>query len=402
MEVLKCNVCGVNIGGQQHRAEFGIQDIDEKLVGDESYYRTSSAQDSSPLGYCLKRVAAESNPLSIVRSLPPLACRLMRFLLHVSLSLGCMATASTNKPLHALIFDSHIKNTEHAEIEDNSPALHFVRHARMDWDLCVQNVRRNQDDVVTLVHRALERSVDDASLRPIANSFTSRRLSYSEMSGAEAQAKRNDFEQLFAGAVVKPIFSDAGIDERLTLAVQVYKTTESDEGAAFVAELQEKSKAGTSVEHVDPALRTKLLPALWRFRQRFSLADMMADLNPLLQPETAAAHPVLSFVLTNEAKMRGLPYMPHMYALTNLLLNKYSRRLDRDSARTITIKSELQHAANSNPRQWALAYDAFSKVFNHTWRHVERYGWFTFVHFRLALWFLTIWFLSFVDAQNRV
>ena len=70
--------------------------------------------------------------------------------------------------------------------------------------------------------------------------------------------------------------------------------------------------------------------------------------------------------MTREPALRGLRHLPQLYAFTNLLLNKHSRRLDRASAKRVTVRDEIRDAP-----AWAAAFDSVRRAFNATWRHVE-------------------------------
>jgi hypothetical protein len=305
------------------------------------------------------RVALALQPLATVRSLPPVAYRSMRFLMHASLALGALTDTAAR---HAGAF-MKLVNTEFCTLAGDAGA-HLVAHTRNDWALVARLVNRNSEDVVTLMHTALERAA--RPLPSVAGAAAAVTHAFDTFGGNCGQPVRNAFEEAFALHVVRPVFSDpSGVEARLSDAQRRYKTAASDEGAAFVGELREL----TEIESFSPERRAQLLPALWRYRQRFCMADVAREVHPTERPDAAARHPLLSHVLTREPDLRGLRHLPQLYAFTNLLLNRHSRRLDRASAKRVTVRDAIRDAAE--PHAWAAAFDSVRRAFNATWRHVE-------------------------------
>jgi hypothetical protein len=288
--------------------------------------------------------------------------RFQRFCLHAALLLGCVATATGAhvEPLNSVVFARDLANAQFAAIEESDPATHFVRHLQADWNLAVQIVNQNLDNAVNVFHLALHHfcSIKTSEMVKMVDGqgFA--------VYGESGHSLRNQWEDAISTKVIKPMFSDPGIASRLNKAATMFQSSENDEGAAFVCEMRDSAE----LDAMSVASRLLLAPALWSYRQRFSMSDMVMELHPQLHPDTAQQYPVLSLVLSQESHVRGLRYMPQLFGWSNLLLNKYSRRLDRSSARSMTVASELNDAPDQHV--WQSAFEAFRNAFNCTWRHV--------------------------------
>eukprot|EP00455_Lapot_gusevi_P008910 TRINITY_DN1393_c0_g1_i11.p1 TRINITY_DN1393_c0_g1~~TRINITY_DN1393_c0_g1_i11.p1 ORF type:complete len:543 (+),score=276.56 TRINITY_DN1393_c0_g1_i11:197-1630(+) len=113
-----------------------------------------------------------------------------------------------------------------------------------------------------------------------------------------------------------------------------------------------------------------MAPALWRFRRSFTLQDFTMELN--LNADNQKSYPVLSRFLAEEQQLRGLRHLPAFIEWQNMLLNRYSRRLDHDNASNTTVADVL--ASAPEPHKWAACFEGFRSAWNETWRFVDRYG----------------------------
>jgi hypothetical protein len=96
-QVYFCDVCKLQIGGREHNdvkadAQYDIY-AEKGTRTDQTLFKPTEAVDKSPIEYCLKLPAQESRVFDSARSLPPQSDRLMRFMTHVSLLLGCVSTS---------------------------------------------------------------------------------------------------------------------------------------------------------------------------------------------------------------------------------------------------------------------------------------------------------------------
>lgn len=160
---------------------------------------------------------------------------------------------------------------------------------------------------------------------------------------------------------IAPVFES---DEALAEAYKLYGPKEN-ESSVFVNELLEKE----DFDGLAPVVRSQLLPALWRYRPAFSLEDFTMELNI---SGGAQKHPVLSAFLMEEPQLRALPYIPAVVHWQRLLLNRYNRRLDHNTALQLTVGEVLEQAPDR--MVWEEAFKGFQLAWNEGWKFVERFN----------------------------
>lgn len=326
-EIIKCNVCNVQIGGLNHNADFGIKDVFGDLGG--GYFQRTNVVDNSPMGYCLKvppAPSAEQNLLEPARGMSPLHDRVLRFLMHGSLLLGALGGGQT----YVTEFMTNVVNRQHAQIPTHLPEF-LVSHVQFDWRAISRLMRRNSDDVVTLMHLMLDKFA--ATSKAVVWNFICYLICcclhlifmfclvllffhQRDWRLLPQQKLRSEFETEVCKEIITPILSADGVEKRLAEAAERYKTAASDEGAVFVAELREQ----ISWDTFTPQRRAQLLPALWRYRQPLTMDEFNNMLNATV--ESQQRHPVLSKFMREEPKLRALRNIPSMFDLSNLLLNR--------------------------------------------------------------------------------
>jgi hypothetical protein len=276
--------------------------------------------------------------MHVTRSLPPISERVIRFLMHASLMLGCFADSSQ----FDFVFRGQIVNTSHVPTIEGCVGEYLRQHVRADWVSISKLIRKTPDDVNALFHLMLDTigtsiktTVCCVTALPLSDSFillinscqfiysfvlSIFQIDYTSLQGPDCSPqKRNDFEMAMS-EVVGPIFNNDKVEQRVAFACHRFKTSASDEGAVFVAQLREE----TSWETMALQDRAKLLPALWRYRQPYTLEDVkMMILN---SNENLQKYPFLARFLRDEHKLRGLKYMASMSELSNLMTNGMAKK----------------------------------------------------------------------------
>lgn len=148
--------------------------------------------------------------------------------------------------------------------------------------------------------------------------------------------ERGEWESAIYTRHIQP-FMEGDTSKTLETAYKNYGPKES-ESSVFVAELLERG----DYDAMEVAVRAQTLPALWRFRRPFSLEDFTLALSL-----TDKKYPVLNTFLTDEPQMRALRYIPGLVNWQRLLLNRYNRRLDQATARTLTVGEVLDTAGKA-------------------------------------------------------
>lgn len=106
------------------------------------------------------------------------------------------------------------------------------------------------------------------------------------------------------------------------------------------------------------------------FRRRFALQDFTIELN--LNQDNAKTFPILSKFLAEEAQLRGLRHLPALLEFTSMLLARFSRRLDRESAARMTLGDVIRSAPD--PAEWAAKFDGFCLAWNAAMPFAEKFG----------------------------
>eukprot|EP00954_Amorphochlora_amoebiformis_P008560 664917-Amorphochlora_amoeboformis.AAC.1 len=165
---------------------------------------------------------------------------------------------------------------------------------------------------------------------------------------------------------VDPWFDSKGLVASLERSKAMFTTAPADEGSVFMAELLEK----VDVRSMPQKMRSKLCPALWRYRAPFSLEDFAMELG--LQEDSKIRFPVLSSFLADEPALRALRYLPGALEFQSLMVKRYNRTVDRERARAMTIAEAI--ASANNKQRWKAAFEGFKKAWREGWKFVERFG----------------------------
>jgi len=180
-----------------------------------------------------------------------------------------------------------------------------------------------------------------------------------------APQRRTMWEKIMS-MKIDPWFESKTLGQKIESAKTMFSTDENDEGSVFMAELQEK----VDVRSMNAKMRASLCPALWRYRAPFSLEDFTMELN--LQEDNKDKYPVLTHFLAEEPTLRALRFLPSAIEFVTLVLGRYNRAIDRESARKLTIEEMINTAANK--KKWVAAFEGYREAWNTGWRFVERFG----------------------------
>jgi len=90
------------------------------------------------------------------------------------------------------------------------------------------------------------------------------------------------------------------------------------------------------------------------------------------EEKKTTSFPLLSNFLNEEQTLRPLRYLPAAIEFQTLLLKRFNRALDRETALNMTIKDVLKTAPNK--QKWREAFEGFKNAWNLGWRFVERFG----------------------------
>ena len=241
-----------------------------------------------------------------------------------------------------------------------------------------------------------------------------------DLSVLSSTAKRGAWEKLLDLKHLSRVLNAAAVGDVIAKGAQRFRLRGAeggDEGGVFQSELQE----GFDPQAMLPTERAKTALNLFRYRRPFSLAHFTTALKRVSNESAAAAEaaataaaanataadgageaaaaaaaggggaapavaasagaaggaaagaspfPALEHFLEHEPILRALRHMPAAFKWIRLLLQRFNRRMERETARRTTIAEVLSQAPPHERGAWEEAYEGFAAAWNLGWKHV--------------------------------
>ena len=296
-QAYSCTVCKESIGGTS-----------SVLV---STNRVAGTGDKSQVGHILGAANCRIRLPVPERHLNNAATSLMRILLHMSLTWA--SSASNHGEMNSL------RGMIHPALpQDTNVGQFFWEHLMHDIQMFALATGKGIDDVLLSLHWLIA-DMADGRHRP-------------EMhvdSGLLHRHARQEWEVAFHQEYFAEFFGS--IDDAIATAKQAVHNDDrlqKDRLMRAVFEIETSSNGDAHREEGD-----HLDPSLWRYRVRPSIDGLMHTLAP--QREN---YPILYAFLEDEHKLRAVQYLPEIVQLQRRLVDRYSRRIDRNKARNMTVK----------------------------------------------------------------
>lgn len=180
-------------------------------------------------------------------------------------------------------------------------------------------------------------------------------------------SSRIKWERAMNDDCLADLLRDEGLSDRLQ-ELESHFSEAGDEGAIFKEELLERF----DVNAIDSAERKSTQPGLWLHKRPFSFAHFASSLTRNEQlPEQ---YPVLSAFLEKSAEMASLRHLPQFFRWLSLLMQRYDKRLDRNSGRNLAVGEILREVGEEQQSVWREAFAGFKASWDLSWHSVGRFG----------------------------
>jgi energy-coupling factor transporter ATP-binding protein EcfA2 len=352
--IQKCSTCQAEIGGLDHNLLANNSDLDSKLQGNKEYSQKSSVEDKSELNYCLRHCTEETKEMfESVRGIPPIYNRFIRLSLHSALILNSVSHYNDyDKNNYSARVNRIMNNSYTGNIKD--PVAFFIGHIHSDSKLLQSFLKRNEDQVNLLLHRALNNIYDKQ-----------KSAKNSAVKGLTTLEQRSAWENEMI-QVTKSALAPNNLDNELDSISHLYSNEMQEESAQFQSELLDRYDINSMAVNV----RNILHPALFLYRKEFSLEEFTMELNVLNNNQSK--YPLLNYFLTNQQQLYALRYLPQLLKWQSLLFNKYSNNITSTQASELRVEDILQQVTY-NP-EWVSAFEGYRNAWNSSWQLIERYG----------------------------
>jgi len=297
MERSTCPECGCVIGGKDH-------------ILDPSNSRIDTAPEQFT-GYAIHRPEDEQVYNTSVRSLSPIAFRIVRILLHSLLALSC-ATAN-----HRAVQIDQLINRQFPKPPYHSAAQYFLEHLATDWTALCKLLHCTDEQASILMFKVLQQYVQRPS-RGFSRLLTPQR--------------RNEWEAEFQQCVRAVVF-----DKRNTLST-------------ISSSVREKLRQ-LLTPTIDPAstmaLDVTFQAQLWRHRTPITFELFSQHLT---HNESGSFVLLRQFIEENQL-LSALRYIPSMIKWLRMLAAQFHHKIDRNYARDHTIRDAINSLGSWHERQ---------------------------------------------------
>lgn len=314
MQQSSCPECHEPIGGQNHN--FTVQKHD--------------AHSENEKGYLLLRPERRTSDPQPERNLSPIACCLVRIIMHSVLLWACDMDQNISHGVKVLV-----------KQETASAAMQLLlEHLGKDFETLEKALRKTELECAILVHTVLQNILmKDCS--KISSSYQLR-----------SSTERSEWENIFCETFIAPILRD--MVEQVPKALELIMNDDKKVYGPLMRIIYEKI----------PVRPNDLCTHAWAYHHNLSLGCLITSFD---SQDLHKKCPILHKFLQNEHFLRGSQCIPDIYRLQSLLYSQYNHRLDRTEASKTNIGSFLKqipaHCSDvkmmleSLNKAWCLARD---------------------------------------------
>jgi hypothetical protein len=252
-----CPTCKAKIGGLDH-------------ILDTSNKQAAKTDQTLP-GYLLTGADSDIDVFASERTLPPMAFRVLRLVIHVLLGFSIKTSPD---------LEAQVKLLTGSQQEDTSDFV--MSHLKTDWNMIKKLVGRNEEEVAAFIHLICTSLLKHPS---------------GKLSLCVTKEERATMEEAFLQTHMAPII--AGVEQAI---VSYFKNYEEDN--SLMANLRES----LNINALSPDELSVSLPTLWRFRQPMTMDHLKMQFN--LQASNRADYPILHMFLMDEEKVRAHVWKP--------------------------------------------------------------------------------------------
>ncbi|XP_071137099.1 E3 ubiquitin-protein ligase rnf213-alpha-like [Mytilus edulis] len=327
-----CKECGREIGGQGYNLRPGNE--------------LDAGVDRTEKGHVLGP-AARLGPLRAPeRKLNRASCAVLRLLTHMSMYIGAnvneQAACQTIKPT----------------IQQGDVPMFILEHIDLDLTSIQNILGKNRDEILALIHFLLAQIMNSHTLAVIGEDYPAK------VRGLKDKDSRTQWEDDFAKRYIMPILQDMeNILKKCNDGILQDQRLGADPLLQILYETDRPQEATDIVMLHD-------IPAVWRYRAMITVNHLRQNLDT-----TKQKLPVLRLFLKEEHHLRAVRFVPSIIRLQKMLIQKYSRKLDRAEATTLTISDvRLQMRQERRLKEFNHLLEDFTKAWNCVRESLETYA----------------------------
>ncbi|XP_076109129.1 E3 ubiquitin-protein ligase rnf213-alpha-like [Mytilus galloprovincialis] len=327
----KAQNCGLEIGGQSHVLKAG--NIKDHGV------------DTTDTGHILGRAKYRNLAPFPERSLKPVNCAVMKLLLHMAMYIGANNNAQA------------ICRSIKPDIEENDVPKYLLSHIQKDLRSISTVLGKSVENVLLLIHYLLAE---------IMNSRTQARIgerAEDEICLLKDKRSRETWEDNFNKRYIVPVLEKS---EEILNTVNNRIVNDKRLGNDPLLQLLYETDKPADI------LGTEYLsenPSVWQFRDRISVDHLMQTF-----VKSQQNCPVLQQFLEEEHFLRALRFVPGIIRLQKMLIQKYSRRLDRSEALGLTMDKILMEFQDTRSSEIQSCWNDFKQAWENVHQSLEGYG----------------------------
>ncbi|CAC5380698.1 RNF213 [Mytilus coruscus] len=336
----KAQNCGLEIGGQSHVLIAG--NIKDQGV------------DTTDTGHILGRAICRNLAPFPERSLKPVNCAIMKLLLHMAMYVGANNNAQA------------ICRSIKPDIEENDVPSYLLSHVQKDLRSISTVLGKSVENVLVLIHFLLAE---------IMNSCTQARIgerAEDDICLLKDKRSRETWEDNFNKKYIAPILEKS---EEILNTVNNKIVNDKRLGNDPLLQLLYETDKPAEILGSDYLSEN---PSVWQFRERISVDHLMQTFMksqqncPVLQQFLDEAS--INSFSPQEHFLRALRFVPGIIRLQKMLIQKYSRRLDRSEALGLTMDKIIMEFQDTRSSEIQSCWNDFKQAWENIQQSLEGYG----------------------------
>ncbi|VDI18579.1 Hypothetical predicted protein, partial [Mytilus galloprovincialis] len=270
----------------------------------------------------------------------------MKFVLHIAMAIGAnrntQAVCSTIKP----------------EIEQGEVHTYILEHMQKDLKSIATVLGKSKEDVLILIHYLLSEIMNYQTAARIGERVEDN-ICY-----LKDKRSRAIWEEKFNERYIEPV-----LERSEEILREVTQQVLSDKRFGADPLLQLLYETDNTTEFIGNSSLCEN-PSVWQFRERISV-------NHLIQKLTRSRQkcPILTQFLDEEHFLRCIRFVPSIIKLQRILIQKYSRKISRTEASSLSMEKVLQKFRNDpGGRELEKCWTDYKQVWGNIKQSLDGYG----------------------------
>ncbi|CAC5422253.1 RNF213 [Mytilus coruscus] len=328
----KCRECGQEIGGESY-------ELKEGNIKDAGF-------DTTHTGHILGRARNLHAIPYPERKLNRANCAILKFILHIAMYIGAknnvQAVCRSIKP----------------DIEGEDVPAYITAHMLEDLRSISNVLGKSKEDVVLLIHFLLSEIMNNQTAARVGERVED------DICLLRNKRSRAIWEEKFNKRYIVPV-----LEKSEEILQEVTHQIVADKRLGADPLLQLLYETNNTAEVIEDSNLCEN-PSVWQFRDRISV-------NHLIQMFTRSKQncPVMKQFLEEEHFLRAIRFVPSIIKLQRILIQKYSRKLNRTEASSLSMDKVLT-AFKNDPRRQDLenCWTDFKQVWESLRHYLDGYG----------------------------